>query len=239
MTRKAFFGTVYRKMRSGIGPGKALRPGEKALIALSGGPDSVALTHFLHRVAGDKGLRLETCHVHHGLRGKAADADARFCARLAKSLDLPHHEVRVDVPAEVHAAKRSVEDAARKLRYAALARAARSTGSTVVVTAHHLDDQAETVLLHLLRGTKAAGLKAMPARRALAPRVTLARPLLEMRRAELAAYLRFFGLRSRKDTTNTDERFQRNWVRRKLLPLMESRSPRIREHLTALFPPVK
>ncbi|MDE2293111.1 MAG: tRNA lysidine(34) synthetase TilS, partial [Elusimicrobia bacterium] len=117
----------------------------------------------------------------------------------------------------------------------ALSRLARADGWTKVALGHHADDNAETVLLHLLRGTSPRGLAGIPARRPLPGcRAEVVRPLLALARVETRAYCRAFGLRWREDASNADEDFTRNWVRRRLLPLMETRSPRIREHLLAL-----
>ena len=135
--------------------------------------------------------------------------------------------------------RQGIEDAARRLRYLALARQARKLGCNKVATGHHLDDQAETVLLHLLRGTRLAALAGIPPRRRLAPRVEIIRPLLPVTRAEVLAYLAVHGLKARDDRSNRDVHFTRNWVRRRVLPLLEKRNPRIREHLAAFAAQVR
>ena len=211
-----------------------IRPGDSVLAGVSGGPDSVALAHALRLLSRKKGLRVALAHVHHGMRGREADRDAEWVRRLGHRLGLPTYLRRVDVPGTARRQRRSPEDAARRLRYRALAGIARREGFGKVAVAHHADDQAETVLLHLLRGTDPRGLSGMPARRRLAKGVELVRPLLAWTRREVRTYLAIHGLGWRSDRTNADPRLTRNWVRLKLLPLLESKAPRLRERLVRL-----
>jgi len=132
-----------------------------------------------------------------------------------------------------------LEAAARKLRYQALARAARRLGCNKVATGHHLDDQAETVLLHLLRGIRLAALAGISPCRPLAKGITLVRPLLPLRRSEVMLYLKLHGLKCRQDKSNRDTHFTRNWVRRKVLPLLETRNPQVRERLAGVAEQVR
>jgi tRNA(Ile)-lysidine synthase len=124
-----------------------------------------------------------------------------------------------------------IEDAARKLRYQALAREARRLHCNKVATGHHLDDQAETVLLHLLRSSRLAALGGISPQRALSGKISLIRPLLPLRRGEVLAYLQVHDLKHRRDSSNRDTHFTRNWIRKRVLPLLESRNPSIRERL--------
>ena len=164
----------------------------------------------------------------------AADEDAAFVRALAARLGVPYVERRLAVAKAAEAERRSLEDAGRALRYRALAELARSGRFDKVATGHHLDDQAETLLLHLLRGTQAKGLAGIPAKRKFTPGTMVIRPLLALTRKDVLAYLQAFGLGYRKDKSNASDAFTRNWVRRRLLPLLEKKSPRIREHLSAL-----
>ncbi|HVE14966.1 MAG TPA: tRNA lysidine(34) synthetase TilS [Elusimicrobiota bacterium] len=216
-----------------------LRRGDRVLAAVSGGPDSVCLAHRLARLSGPRGLRVELIHFDHGLRGEAARRDERFCRALAERLGLPYHARQLPVARAARAQRRSLEDAGRVLRYRALASEARRLGLDTVAVGHHLDDQAETLILHLLRGTKAKGLAGIPPSRPLADGVRLVRPLLGISRADVLTYLRAYGLRFRRDASNREERFTRNWVRLRILPILESRSPRLREHLAALAADVR
>lgn len=218
-----------------------LARGDRVLAAVSGGADSVCLAHWLAgRRAKGRLAGLTLVHLHHGLRGPAADRDAALVRALAARLKTPFLLEALDVRGLAAARRGGLEDAGRAARFAALARLAKTGGFSKVALGHHSDDNAETVLLHLLRGTKAKGLAGIPPSRPLpgcAARVV--RPLLALTREETRAYCREFGLRWREDATNRDEGFARNWVRRRLIPLMESRSPRLREHLAALAADVR
>lgn len=215
-------------------------PGDRVVVALSGGADSVCLTHHLARLAPRLGLRLAAVHFHHGLRGPEADRDAAFSARLAERLGVPFTLERLAVARAAARRRRGLEDAGRFLRYRALGSLARRLGMNKAAVGHHLDDQAETILAHLLRGTKAKGLGGIPPRRPLreargsGAEVELIRPLLALSRAEVLAYLKAYRLPYRVDRSNRSERFTRNWIRRRVLPLLARRNPRIREHLAAI-----
>lgn len=206
--------------------------GGRAVAAVSGGADSAALLFALDELikAGKLGLGLLVAHLDHGLRGEAGRADARFVAGLAARLGYESETGSADVAARARAAGDNLEQAARRERYEFLGRAARASGAGAVVTAHTLDDQAETVLLTLLRGGGADGLGGMSPTRRLdpaGPPVLLARPLLAWaRRADTEGYCRARGVEWRADASNEDERFARVRVRRTLLPLLETFNPR-------------
>lgn len=208
--------------------------GETVLAGLSGGPDSVCLLHFLSKLAGKKRFELYAVHVNHGLRGADADADEKFCRALCKRLDVPLITKKKAVRALAKKLDLSPEHAARKARYAAFAETAKKTGAVKIALGHHLDDQAETVLLNLLRGTRAEGLCGIPASRPLNKTVQIVRPLLCITRAEVEEYLRENKLRAVTDQSNFDDAFTRNWIRHELLPLMETKQPQIRRHLAAM-----
>ncbi|HWA97155.1 MAG TPA: tRNA lysidine(34) synthetase TilS [Pirellulales bacterium] len=192
----------------------------KVLLAVSGGADSVALLRALIelRPAGASG-RLIVGHVNHGLRGAESDADAQFVGKLAAQLQVEARVRRVEpVPAASDQGD-GLEAAARSARYALLRDEAEAVGARYVVTAHTADDQAETILHRVLRGTGLDGLRGMRRARPLSDAVTLVRPLLEFRRAELRDYLAALGQGFREDTSNTDRRFTRNRLRHDLLPM--------------------
>lgn len=194
----------------------------RVLLALSGGADSTALLLLLHEAWRDGKIgELSAAHVHHGLRD-AADADARFCSELCQTLSVPFFSAQVDVRAAAQAAGEGVELAARTLRYAALRQIKTQIGADCIVTAHHADDQAETVLLHLMRGSARKGLCGMQPRSD-----DLARPLLAVTHAQLLAYLRERKQPYCTDESNADLCFWRNRVRAQLLPMMETFNPRI------------
>jgi tRNA(Ile)-lysidine synthase len=191
----------------------ALAPGARVCVACSGGPDSVALSSLLDRLAREDGCDVVLAHVNHGLR---ASADQDECVTLSVGARLARR-VRVARPPP---AGRD-EAALREARYAALARIAHDEGAVTVVTAHTAEDQTETVLLALFRGTGLEGLAGMPPRRPLADGVELVRPLLRVTRAELATELRHSGLPYALDPSNLDTRYRRNALRRHLAALRD------------------
>ncbi len=208
--------------------------GQTVLVGFSGGPDSVCLVHFLHHLAGKKHFEIIAIHVHHGLRGAAADADAAFCRRFCKTWKIPFLLKKKAVRQLAKKLDLSLEHAARKARYEAFAQAARQTGASTLALGHHLDDQAETVLLNLLRGTQPEGLCGIPVRRALNQQVEIVRPLLCVTRSEVQAYLQENHLPYVTDETNKEDIYRRNWVRHQLLPLLETKQPQIRQHLALM-----
>jgi tRNA(Ile)-lysidine synthase len=192
--------------------------GERVLVAVSGGSDSTALLRWLAQV-GDVD-RLTVGHLNHGLRPAAAD-DARFVRELAESLGLAYIEGCAAVSAFADSMRDGIEAAARTARYEWLKSAASEIGARFVVTAHTADDQVETILQRILRGTGVAGLAGIPRVRLLAPDITLIRPWLEFTRDDLQKYLRLLGQTWREDSTNTSRAMTRNRLRHELLPLLE------------------
>ncbi len=239
MRRKEFAARVWSKLVAFEAAHRLLTPGRRVLAAVSGGPDSVCLAHWLSVQARKKGLTVVLVHVHHGLRGRAADGDARFVSKLGERLGLPVAVVRAPVRALAKKRGLGLEEAGRKERYRLLGERARRGRYTAVATGHQLDDQAETVLLHLLRGTSLEGLGGIPVRRPLRPGVELIRPLLPLTRAEVLLYLKLNGLDWREDASNADPKFTRNWVRREVLPLLEKRAPGVKERLAAIAAKVR
>ena len=179
------------------------------LAAFSGGADSTVLVHALHRL----GYEVIAGHVQHGLRGEEAEAEAAHAAAFAAALGLPYHERRVDAAGYAAAHKLSLEAAAREVRYAALEEMAQEVGVERIATGHTADDQAETVLLKLLRGAGPTGMSGMPPVRG-----KIIRPLLALTRAEVEAYAQAEGLGFRTDSSNQDPRFTRNRIRHEILP---------------------
>jgi len=195
--------------------------GATIAVALSGGRDSVVLLDALAAVAPARGHTLAAIHVHHGLSANA-DAWAQSCAQRCAELDVACVVCRVDV---VRRPRASLEALARRARYDALAEAARGIGATVVALAHHRNDQAETLLLQLLRGAGPHGLAAMPALRETASGVAWWRPLLEVPRAGIDAYARDRNLAWIDDESNADARHARNAMRHRVLPALAGIAP--------------
>lgn len=223
-----------------------IRPGDRVCAAVSGGADSVALLLLLHAAnampRNALGVGLSAVHVHHGLRGAEADEDLAFVQELCLRLEVPLHVQHAGVAERVARSRETgepetIEEAARELRYECFARLIAEGHADSVLTAHTLDDQAETVLMKLLRGAWTEGLGGIH------PVVTvpdgprpgkIVRPLLGVRRVELEEYLRGQGQRWRTDSSNTDEAFTRNRVRHHLLPILREYNPSIDQTLANL-----
>ncbi len=194
---------------------------DTVLVGLSGGADSVALLCELVRVCAlGMVANVAAAHYNHGMRGAAADADERFCQRLCSERGVPLITGRGDVPAIARARGVSLETAARETRYAFLEQARREANASCIAVAHHRDDQAETVLLHLLRGAGANGLSGMRPRNGF-----IVRPFLAVSRADILAYLAAHDAPYCTDETNALPVAERNRVRAELLPLLRSFNP--------------
>jgi tRNA(Ile)-lysidine synthase len=209
---------------------ETLRPGDRVGVAVSGGADSVALLLLLLELREKLGIVLSVAHFNHKLRGKASDADEKFAAKLAAKHGLTFHVGHANVSARAKSEKANLEDTARKARYGFFARLREEDSVDLIAVAHTSDDQAETVLAHILRGAGIAGLGGIHSQRK-----GVVRPLLGVRRHDLRAYLRQKKQRWREDTTNQDTTRMRARIRKKLLPLLEKQfNPRIVSHLSTL-----
>lgn len=197
--------------------------GARLLVALSGGPDSVALLHVLRALEARGELALAgVAHFNHQLRGADADLDEQFCRDAAGALGLPFDAGRADVARLARESGRSIEDTARSVRYLFLEEAAARLGADAIAVGHSRDDQAETFLLRLIRGAGARGLSGIRPRTG-----RVVRPLLEIGRADLRRYAAEHGLAFREDRSNDDVTIARNRVRHELIPYLERYSPAI------------
>ena len=227
-------------------------PGLRLAVALSGGADSVALICALVERSRELGLVLHAAHLHHGLRGKEADADLAFCRALAARFELPFHEHRVDTAAEARRVKSSssgissdagdphdgtsrdsIEGVARRLRYRWFRDLMAAGEVDAVATAHTLDDQAETVLAKFLRGAWTEGLSGIHPVLEF-PEGRILRPMLGASRKEVEAFLHAAGQVWREDSSNRHLTFTRNRIRHELLPLLEGWNPSLRQHLAQM-----
>ncbi len=224
---------VLRAVETGLDGLGLKSSGQRLVVGVSGGADSVCLLDSLHRL----GIPVVVAHFDHALR-PGSWADGRYVLRLAARLGVPAVVERAD-PGQLRAGKGSLEDIARRARYRFLGDVARQLGCRTLAVGHTQDDQAETVLLHLLRGASARGLSGMQAATGLR-RVTgreadnglrLIRPLLGVPRQETVAYCRARRLPFRRDPTNADPTFARNRIRSELLPLLGTYNPAIRSTL--------
>jgi tRNA(Ile)-lysidine synthase len=211
-----------------------LARGDRVLVAVSGGPDSVALLHLLYELRGELELHLEVAHLQHGIRGAEGQEDARFVAALAAEMELPFHVKEVNLLQIKSAARKgNLEALARDERYRFFAAVARERRLGKIATAHTQDDQAETMLMWLLRGSGLKGLGGIAPMHQLdrtnmesASRLIVIRPLLAVSRAEISEYLNEKRLAFRIDRSNQNPRFLRNWIRLELIPRLKEKMDR-------------
>src|SRR6185437_5720369 len=206
-----------------------LTAGDRVAVAVSGGADSVALLRVLLELRKELGIVISVAHFHHGIRAAEADADQQFVAEISSRLELPFHCGSGDAPAHAREHGLSLETAARDLRHQWFSKLLAEDKADKIATAHTLDDQAETVLMRVLRGAGAQGLSGIAP---LHKEKRLIRPLLEVRRTQLEQYLRKLQQRWREDSSNQDLAHTRNRVRHQLMPLLEQQfNPGIRQTL--------
>lgn len=231
--------TLLDSVRSALARHHLLQPGKSVVAAVSGGPDSLCLLHLLARLRETGGPAVHVAHLDHGFRGAQSAAEAQVVAHIARAWGMPATIEYADVPALAAETGDNRQAAARAARYAFLGRVAQDAGAAAVLVAHHADDQAETVLLHLLHGAGLAGLRGMrealpwaewcpPAERSpAASGPLLLRPLLDTSRADIEAYCAAHRLEPCHDPSNTSPAYTRNRLRADLLPALAAYNPHI------------
>jgi tRNA(Ile)-lysidine synthase len=235
---------VLAKVRQAVDRHGLLAEGGAVVVGVSGGPDSLCLLHVLNRLCEHYGVELHVAHLDHRIRGEESQEDAAFVARLAEEWRLPATVEACDVPRLARESKLAIEEAARQARYSFLARVALVVGAKRIAVGHNADDQAETIVMHWLRGAGLAGLRGMLPLTELGEMrlqaawpgpppldLQLIRPLLETSRAEIEAYCWEHGLKPRFDRSNLDTTYYRNRLRHELIPYLESYNPNICEVL--------
>jgi len=215
-----------------------LEDADTVVLGVSGGPDSLCLAHALLSLRGELGVTLHLAHLDHGIRGEESQEDAAFIVELARQWGLPATVESGNVPPYARAHRLAIEEAARRTRYLFLGRVAQKIGATCVAVGHNADDQVETILMHMMRGSGLGGLRGMLYVQLLGaepwwsgPTLRLIRPLLDVPRQEIESYCQDHGLQPRFDRSNLDLTYHRNRVRLELIPHLESFNPRIREVL--------
>ena len=219
---------MLNKVRKTIAHHAMLEQGERLIVAVSGGPDSVALLKALTLIAAEYKLSLVVAHLNHGLRGAEADGEEDFVRSLSQSMGVEYVGGKIDIAALKEPGK-SLEELCREQRYAFLKKVAADCQATKIALGHHLQDQAETVLMNLLRGSGAEGLRGMlPVREGL-----IIRPLLQVTKKEIFAFLEEMGLSFTTDSSNAHNCYLRNRIRHHLLPLLkEGFNRRVEENLS-------
>lgn len=218
-------------VRSTIEKYKMISPGDSVLAGVSGGPDSVALLHLLNRLKEELKFSLFAAHLNHMFRGEEADSDARLVKNLAGQWQLPFLTERFDVPEYLKKSGLSPQQGAREVRYRFFEENAARLGANRVALGHHADDQAETVLMNLVRGAGIAGLSGIPPAR----EGVYIRPLLNARRKEIELYCHTVGIPYRLDCSNQKKVYLRNRVRLELIPLLEEKyNPAVVDSLNRL-----
>ncbi len=222
---------LQRKLVETVNQHQMLQAGYRILVAVSGGPDSMALLHALYTLADELDIKLAVAHLNHQLRGPAADGDEAYVKQWCKQWDLPFFAQRQDIAKLAAQQKLSVEEAGRQARYSFFARLADEHDFDRVALGHTATDRIETLLINLLRGTGLSGLCGIPPRRG-----RFIRPLIAAWRNETAAYCRQYDLQPRLDASNlSSDNYLRNQVRLELLPLLESEyAPHIQSALLRL-----
>ena len=207
------FACVYEKVKENIITNNLISKGDRVLCALSGGADSVALLVILKKLSSELDFSLCASHLNHGIRGNEADRDERYCRKLCIEYDVPFASERVDVPSEAKSNGEGIEECARRLRYDFLKRAAFSFECNKICTAHHADDNIETVLMHIIRGCALTGLAGISPVNG-----NIIRPLLTVRKTELTEALNEQSIEFVFDSTNASLDSTRNYVRHNMLP---------------------
>lgn len=207
-----------------------IEPREKVLVGVSGGPDSIALLHLLCAISSELDLKLYVFHLNHKMRGKEADKDARFVEKLAQKMRLPVIIRSFDVPAFIKETKLSPQEGARQIRLKLLEETADEIKAQKIALGHQADDQVETFLIRLVKGSGPEGLRGIPPVRG-----RLIRPLIEISREEIETYLDQKKISYRLDATNQETRYLRNKIRRELVPVLKNYNPNLRENLLQLI----
>jgi len=209
------------------------KPDLTVLAAVSGGPDSMAMLHLLRQMAEEKPMRIVAAHVNHRFREEESAKEAELVARAAQSWGIPLETAVIDMPSYIKETGRNAQEAAREKRYAFFREAAERHGADTLMLAHHADDQAETVLMRIIRGTGVSGLAGIPERRKEG-RLELVRPLLRITKKELLAYCRRNGVPYATDSSNFSRKYVRNAVRLDVLPVLRKMNPKVDEALVRL-----
>lgn len=222
--------TLDETVRRVIGREGLIDPGDTVLVGVSGGIDSSTLLFLLDRIGKDMAFGLAVAHVNHQLRGEESLGDEVFVGGLADRYGAPCHTLRVDVRDYARKNGLSVQHAGRDIRYRYFEEVASAHGYRKIAIAHNRDDQVETFLLRVVKGSGLSGLASIPIKRG-----RVIRPLLRASRSEIAAFSRDHSIAYREDSSNLSEKYERNFIRGRIVPLMEQLNPRFKEKVLSLL----
>ncbi|MCX5906677.1 MAG: tRNA lysidine(34) synthetase TilS, partial [Deltaproteobacteria bacterium] len=220
---------LIRNIRKTIQRFDMLQPGDRVVIGVSGGADSMTLLHILWELRSEYHLSLVVAHLDHGLRPEAAE-DRSFVKKAASGLGVPFFSRKVDVGARCKEEHLNLQEAAREARYQFLAEIARDQKASRIALGHTADDQAESIIMRFLRGSGSRGLSGIPPVR----EGVIIRPLIETWRSEIESFLRERKFSYRIDASNQSTHFLRNRVRHELLPVLQEYNPRVRQTLVQM-----
>lgn len=210
---------------------KLVEENDKILVALSGGPDSVALLRLLLEIKDKYKIELGLCHINHMLRGENSDGDEEFCKRLSQYYKIPFYSLRANIEAYGKEKKIGLEEAGREIRYEFFNRISTQNSYNKIALAHNLDDNVETFLFRLIRGTGINGLKGIPVKRD-----KIIRPLLNTKKSDILDYLSNINQEYRIDESNNEKVYSRNKIRLDLIPYIEKEfNPNFKESITSLI----
>lgn len=232
--RLEVFVVVHDTVVKTIQEQQLLQPNDVVLVAVSGGPDSVALLHWLNSNQGLLAIQIACAHFNHGFRGAESDEDEQFVQHLCAQWRIPFYAQKANLGPIVEAGGVNLQEVAREHRYRFLVQTAEHIGARRIALAHHRDDQVETILMRLLRGTGATGLTGMPYQRRLSDSIIAIRPFLDVPKEALLTYLKRFHLASRIDSSNLKTDYMRNRVRLQLLPQLQEYNPNVSTALLSL-----
>ena len=207
---------IREKVKKFIQDNRLIEKGDRIVVALSGGPDSVMMLHVLNSLKEELDLSLHAVHIHHMIRQESADLDMQHAMDICKSMDIEISTFKVDVPKLAKETKQSLEEAGRVVRYEKFELVRSELGATSIAVAQNMNDQAETMLMRLMRGAGLEGLKSI-----LPKRGRVIRPILCLERHEIEEYLREHGTTARTDETNLEEIYHRNKIRLGLIPYIK------------------
>ncbi|MGG0657421.1 tRNA lysidine(34) synthetase TilS [Rummeliibacillus pycnus] len=219
---------LERKVYEYIQQYELCHAGDRLLVACSAGADSMALLHYLHQVQNQLGVSVAAVHVNHMLRGKDADGDRHFVETFCNERNIPVYATDIPIPAILEAEHGNMQAVCRRERYAYFEQVMLETSSTKLVVAHHADDQIESILMALIRGSHDIGMQGIKRRRPIA-NGELIRPFLSITRAEIQEYLQTYKQDYREDSSNKKDSYTRNRMRHHVVPLLKDENPKVAE----------